>query len=158
MSLLLLVALRKGAGKYSIRCYSSKVHPKFREVTMERGNCFSSAGERLASAVPFSSTAVVLCGALTLTSLGSTNGDKRVLGGKKSIHLNSRSGGSGTPTLSDPSTVLPLSSKDLALNLSSETNGVIRGTLLFPTSLGFLPHLLRRIIYQAPSPPDGCNP
>lgn len=50
---------------------------------MERGNCFSSAGERLASAVPFSSTAVVLCGALTLTSLGSTNGDKRVLGGKK---------------------------------------------------------------------------
>lgn len=83
MSLLLLVALRKGAGKYSIRCYSSKVHPKFREVTMDRGNCVLSAGESLASPVPFSSTAVVLCGALTLTSLGSTNGDKRVLGGGK---------------------------------------------------------------------------
>lgn len=50
------------------------------------------------------------------------------------VHLNSRRGGSGTPTLSDPSTVLPLSSKDLAMNLSSETNGVIPGILLFPTS------------------------
>lgn len=79
--MLLLVALRKGGSKYSTQCYSSKVHPKFREVTMERENCVSSAGERLASPVPFSSTAVVLCGALTLTSLGSTNGDKRVLGG-----------------------------------------------------------------------------
>lgn len=73
------------------------------------------------------------------------------------IHLNSRSGGSGTPTLSDPSTVLPLSSKDLALNLSSEMSGVIPDTLLFSPSLSFPPHLLRRVTYPAPSSQDDCN-
>lgn len=46
---------------------------------MEGGTVPQVVERRLASPVPFSSTAVVLCGALTLTSLGAANGDKRVL-------------------------------------------------------------------------------